>query len=202
MIEKKELLLLFSRARSGEEEAFVEIVNTYENFIYRIAFGVTGQSEDAEDVTQETFLRLWQILEEFEWIDQPDAYIARIAKNAAIDLLRKRKRFPTQPLGVCGEGEEASVWDVPDDDPDHAPDAAILSYERQRELEDAIAQLKETHRQILWMRVTKGMSYAEIAERLEISEGTVRSRLARARIALKKILKKGNFFGDGTSGLM
>ena len=195
----EERLLLFSRARSGEEEAFAEIVTAYENFVYRIAIGITGQKEDAEDVTQETFLRLWQILDEFVWIDQPDAYIARMAKNAAIDLVRRRNRRQTQPfVGEDGEAD-AFAWDLPDDDPDNAPDAAVLSGERQRELENAIAQLKKPHREILRMRVDEGMDYAEIAKRLEISEGTVRSRLARARTALRKILRKGNFFPDNTS---
>ena len=107
----EERLLLFSRARSGEEEAFAEIVTAYENFVYRIAIGITGQKEDAEDVTQETFLRLWQILDEFVWIDQPDAYIARMAKNAAIDLVRRRNRRQTQPfVGEDGEAD-AFAWE-------------------------------------------------------------------------------------------
>ena len=165
---------ILAQARRGELDAFEELVRRYEKRVYAIALRSAGSPEDAADITQDVFLRAWRSIESFRGDSGFSTWLFRITMNQCVDYARhKQSQPPTQPL-VQGE-----------DDEDNS--------ELGRELAAALDEVSEEHRRIVLLRDVSGMSYTEIAEILEISEGTVKSRLARARIALRKVLlKRGN----------
>lgn len=163
-----------TRAQRGEGKAFSELVGRYQDRIYRILVRLTRSEDDALDLTQETFLRAYQGLA--RWL--PDAlfstWLFQIARNLAFDLLRRRKLVEFQSL----EGYDAAAA------PGLQPDAALEAAQRFRMLDAALAKLPHEHREIVLLREIEEMSYEEIAAVLDLSLGTVKSRLARARKAL------------------
>ena len=165
-------------SQQGNSKAFGRIVRSYERAVYRVAYALTRNAGDADDVTQETFLRAWQAIGRFRVGEPLYPWLARIAMNASFSLLRRRKRRPEvalEPLVEVG-----AQW-AGGDDP--AEDAA--SGERNERLSRAFATLSEEHRAVLALRVVEDLSYDEIARALRIPVGTVMSRLSRARAELK-----------------
>lgn len=182
---------LLTAARK-DEKAFEELVLRFERPVFGLASALTGSREDAEDVTQETFLHLWQSLGSWRGDCGARTWVLRIARNAALDLVRSRQIRQTLPLTVTDENGEEVPLDVPDDSPDAAPDAAYLRSLEIREVRAAIAALPPDQREILTLRDIQELSYAELSDLLGLPPGTVKSRLFRAREALKKILIERN----------
>ena len=149
--------------------------------------------EDAADITQEVFLRAWRSMKDFRGDSGFATWLFRITMNQCVDYARhKQSQPPTQPL-VQGEDDEERELPLPDTAP--SPEEHLENSELGRELAAALDEVSDEHRRIVLLRDVSGMSYTEIAEILEVSEGTVKSRLSRARIALRKILlKRGNLF--------
>lgn len=164
----------------GEREAFSELVGRYQNRIYRFILRMTGGREEALELTQDTFLKAYQGLA--GW--QPDAlfrtWLFRIASNTAMDSLRRRKVVQYVPLGE----------DM--DFPDHGetPEAQLQRSERYGILASTLQQLPNEYREILLLREIEEMSYSDIAQALDLREGTVKSRIARARMALIELCKR------------
>ena len=165
-----------ARAQQGDVAAFSELVARYQDRIYRFLVRLTRSPDDALELTQETFLSAYQALA--RW--RPDArfttWLFRIARNQAFDWLRRRKRVEFVAL----EDEQ----DFGFADPAPPPDAALETVQRLRGLERALGRLSTEHREILLLREIEGMSYEDIADVLDISLGTVKSRIARARAGL------------------
>ena len=178
------------RARRGELSAFEELVRKYEKRVYAVALRSSGSPEDAADITQEVFLRAWRSIETFRGDSGFSTWLFRITMNMCVDHARHKQSQPQcQPL-VIGEDAERPI---PDTAP--TPEEYLDNSELGRELAAALDAVSEEHRRIVLLRDVSGMSYTEIAEVLEISEGTVKSRLARARVALRRILlERGNLF--------
>ena len=175
---------ILARARRGELPAFEELVRRHEKRVYAVALRSSGSPEDAEDITQEVFLRAWRSIEEFRGDSGFSTWLFRITMNLCVDHARHKHAQPqTQPLVM---GEEESERPLPDTAP--TPEEHLDNSELGRELAAALDEVSEEHRRIVLLRDVSGMSYTEIAEVLEISEGTVKSRLSRARIALRKVL--------------
>ena len=177
-------------AAKGNTLAFEELVRLHEKKVYALALRMCGNSEDAADVAQEAFLSAWRGLPSFRGEAGFSTWLYRLTSNAAIDQLRKGKR----------QREEASLddGDLPLDVPDRqpGPQEAAESAELQRAVADGLRELSEDHRQILLLREYQGLSYDEIAQALEVDLGTVKSRISRARRALRKILlERGNLSG-------
>lgn len=162
------------RAQRGNQAAFSELVARHQDRIYRFLFRLMRSQDDARDLTQETFLRAYQGLP--RW--RPDAsfstWLFRIARNLAIDLLRRDRHTEFVAL-------EDDAYIV---DPGSGPDAALETVQRYRMLEAALARLPVDHREILLLREIEEMSYDDIAAVLDLTLGTVKSRIARARAAL------------------
>ena len=175
---------IVAQARRGELSAFEELVTRYEKRVYAIALRSSGSPEDAADITQEVFLRAWRSMKDFRGDSGFATWLFRITMNQCVDYARhKQSQPPTQPL-VQGEDDTAP-----------SPEEHLENSELGRELAAALDEVSDEHRRIVLLRDVSGMSYTEIAEILEVSEGTVKSRLSRARIALRKILlKRGNLF--------
>lgn len=189
---------IMSRARRGELSAFEELVRLYEKRVYMVALRSTGTPEDAADITQEVFLRAWRSIESFRGDSGFSTWLFRITMNLCVDFARHKQVQPqTQPL----VGEDETERPIPDHAP--TPEEHLENRELGRELAAALDEVSEEHRQIVLLRDVDGMSYTEIAETLEISEGTVKSRLSRARLALRAILlRRGNLLGAVPSNVV
>ena len=187
---------ILARARRGELPAFEELVRRHEKRVYAVALRSSGSPEDAEDITQEVFLRAWRSIEDFRGDSGFSTWLFRITMNLCVDHARHKHAQPqTQPLVM---GEEESERPLPDTAP--TPEEHLDNSELGRELAAALDEVSEEHRRIVLLRDVSGMSYTEIAEVLEISEGTVKSRLSRARIALRKVLlRRGNLLPSAAS---
>ncbi len=166
---------LIEAAAAGNMGAFSEIVRLYRMRVLRVACGIVGSAEEAEDVAQEVFVKLWNSLPNYQAQSAFDSWLYRITVNAAIDALRKRRR--ELPL----EDELSRTTKEP-------PEEAALRNETRRQVQQAIQALPEAARVTLILREYEQLSYKQIADVLQIPIGTVMSRLNYARQLLKKSL--------------
>ena len=189
---------ILARARRGDIAAFEVLVRQNERRVYAVALRSSGSPEDAADITQEVFLRAWRSIEDFRGDSGFSTWLFRITTNLCVDFARHKQAQPhTQPL----VGEDDAERPIPDPAP--TPEEHLENSELGRELAAALDEVSEEHRRIVLLRDVSGLSYTEIAEVLEISEGTVKSRLSRARIALRTILqKRGNLLPSAASNDM
>lgn len=176
---------LIEKTLAGDKEAFGLLALKYKDRVYNLALPIVGNKEDALDVVQDTFMQALAHLENFRRSSRFYTWLYRIAYNTAVGALRKRKRKPRASLeylneeyGDCFEAQ----GDAPDDDAKRRDDAAILRRE--------LAKLSEEYRTPLILREVEGANYEQIAEILNVPVGTVRSRLHRARIALRERLER------------
>ncbi|MGN0994851.1 MAG: RNA polymerase sigma factor [Butyricicoccus sp.] len=182
--------VLLARAKKGELAAFESIVTTYENRVFTLALRSTGSEADAADITQEVFLRLWKGLSDFRGDSSLSTWLYRVCTNLCVDLARKRA---AEQGAVSLDDDENLRAELPDHTDAGRPEAALENSEVARELQTCLSMLSEEHRRIVVLRDVAGMRYSDIAAALELEEGTVKSRLARARAALRKILlQRGN----------
>lgn len=181
---------LVELAKSGDEQAFETLVKKYETFVCAACLAVLHDREDAFDASQEAFLKVWRSLPAFKGDSAFSSWLYRIAKNTALDMLRAKKRKPAFSL----TDDDDEVRDVPDTSDTVSPEKALLSGEKRTVLANALQKLNEEHRAVIRLRDIEGFSYGEIAEKLGIEEGTVKSRLFRARSALRDILTAENYF--------
>ena len=152
---------------------------------------MTGNPEDAADMTQESFLKAWRSLEGFHFESAFSTWLYRLASNTCLDFLRSVKRRKQFSLTMEDADGETQLLDLPDPAP--TPEASLLSAEESALLGAAMRQLDPEQQRILTLSVVNDLSYTEIAAVLDIKEGTVKSRLARARENLrKKLLQSGN----------
>ncbi len=183
---------LVQRARQGDDDAFAQLMRSCEKLIYNLTLRMTGNHEDAMDLAQEAFLNAWKGLQFFKGDSAFSTWVYRLANNACIDHLRKVQRRRDISLSMPTDPDDDSMPDVPDER--YRPDARLDQQEQRRALEAGLARLSQEHRQVLVMREINGLSYQEIGDILGLESGTVKSRIARARLALRKILlEDGNF---------
>lgn len=183
MMEEKDLIC---RAVRGDAEAFRQLVEAYQTPAYRLAARMCGP-DSAEDVTQEAFLAAWRALPEFRGDCRFSTWLYRLVSNAAIDCLRREKKHRD-----TGDVDDLEL-------PDGGP-----SLQEQAERNDtrdavrrALDRLSPEHRQVLLLRFMQELDYGEIARALNVSEGTVKSRINRAKSKLREVLAAGNFFDAG-----
>ena len=177
--------LLVERAKRGDVEAFEQLIGQHQKTVYNIAYRLTGNHEDASDVAQEAFIRAYSSLAEFRGDSSFATWLYRIVNNACLDELRKRKR---QRLTYIDESVTMDDGEMSRQIADTAdgPEQALERVEIQRAVQESISTLDDEYRVVLVMRDIQGYSYNEIAESLGINLGTVKSRLNRARNALKE----------------
>lgn len=185
---------LVSMARDGNERAFEQLVSIYEKSVFNMAMYITHDREDALDVSQEVFVKLWQTIQNYRGEASLLTYLMTLTKNAAYDLERKKARHRTTSLTLENEDGETVELDLPDRSDEANPEQNYLRKEKIETVRRAINALDRDWREIIIMRDINGMSYAEISGATGLTEGTVKSRLNRARQALKKTLEKWNYF--------
>ena len=179
--------VLLQRARKGEMAAFEALVSAYERRVYSLALRSTGSEQDAADVTQEVFFRAYRALDTFRGDSGFSTWLYRITMNLCVDLARKNSAPPPVSL------DEEQNAEISETRGGYQPETALETNELRRELDTALSLISEEHRRIVILRDVGGMSYADIAAALDLEVGTVKSRLARARAALRKILiERGN----------
>lgn len=163
-----------ARSRQGDRSAFGTLVRRYQDRVYRFVLRMVGSHDEALELTQEAFMRAWQALPDWRPEAQFRTWLFSIASNAATDSLRRRKVVQFVAL------EED--YDVPAEATD--PAVQLQAKQNLRALQAALDRLPHDQREIVLLREVEDMSYGEISAALGISEGTVKSRLARAREAL------------------
>ena len=177
---------LLEATRTGDEDAFAELVGRYRNQITSYIYRMTNDYEEAVDLAQETFVRLYRAADRYQTTHAFSTYIYRIATNLAISELRKRKRrrlVSLTGLLSSGDGREAVDFNPRDERP--LQDVTLVDSERREAVQRAISTLPEKYRAPLVLRDVQGKSYDEIAAILCTSEGTVKSRINRARNFLR-----------------
>lgn len=166
---------------------FEEVVLRYEKKIYNLTYRMLLNEEDAKDLTQETFLRVYSSLASFRGDASLGTYLYRVATNLCLDLIRRRRYSQGLSLEASGvEGERPLLEKLSDER--NGTDQEVERRELQRAVRQAVAALEEDHRAVIILREYNGLSYEEIAQVLEISTGTVKSRLNRAKARLRREL--------------
>jgi RNA polymerase sigma-70 factor (ECF subfamily) len=161
-------------AQRRDQAAYGALVRLHQDRIYRQLLNLTGSREEALELAQEVFIKAWEALPAWRPDAQFHTWLHRIASNVAMDVLRRRKLVQFVPM--------EDDYDAPADQP--GPEAQLLGKQRLRSLDAALARLPHEQREIVLLREVEGLSYDELAAALGIDQGTVKSRLARARVAL------------------
>ena len=163
-----------ARARAGDTAAFAALVRRHQDRVFGFILRMLDARDEAMELTQDVFVKAWQALPGWRPEARFSTWLLQIARNAALDQLRRRRLIQFAPLD--------DGMDVADTAP--GPEARYASRQRQALLENALQQIAAEHREILLLREVEDLSYGELAAVLGIAEGTVKSRLARARAAL------------------
>lgn len=185
---------LIRRAAGKDASAFEQLMRLHEKSVYNICYRMTNSPDDALDLSQEVFLKLWRTLSQYQFDAAFTTWLYRLTQNVCLDHLRREKRRRHGSLTLTAEqtpdeGEELSV-----PDPAPLPEEQLLFREQQKTIQAAMAQLPVEQREVLQLRVVQGLAYEQIAEIMALPVGTVKSRLSRARMQLKQQLQLRNFF--------
>jgi RNA polymerase sigma factor (sigma-70 family) len=175
---------LIAAAQSGQEWAFVELCSRSAKRAFSTIYSVTKNREDAEDALQDSMLRAFQHLRQFDGRSSFATWFTRIGINSALMILRKKRIRPEAPMNVSAEVESWRHWQISGQATD--PEKHYAACERSRNLKQAIGQLPSSLRFVVEQGQMKGYSTKEIADRMGISIPATKSRLARARVALRK----------------
>lgn len=180
-------------ARAGDLRAFEALIARHEQRVYALAMRILRQEQDAEDVTQQTFLSVLEHLGEFRAESSFLTWLLRIATHAALKIIRKRKGLPTISLEeATGDRDGYDTVPHPEYIADwrQSPEELVHQNEIQKLLNEALDQLDEKHRLVFLLRDMEGLSVKETAETLDLSEANVKVRLLRARLQLREHLTK------------
>lgn len=185
----------------GDANAFETLVLEYEKNVYNIALRMTGNSEDAADMTQEAFIKAYNSLQSFRGDSKFSVWLYRIVSNVCLDFLRSKNRRPTVSLSVEDDDGEDAQLDVADES--QSPELLLDRKLTRDSVRRGLDSLPPDYRQILLLREIQGLSYDEIAQALGLEVGTVKSRIFRARKRLCTFLiDDGNISDFSSSGKM
>ena len=172
--------LLLRRAARGDQQAFEQLMTPLEQKIWRICWHYVGEREAASDCGQEAMLRVWRGLDKYRGDCAFETWVYRVAANCCMDYLRKKKRDKSESIEPLREqGFDPA-------DPDPGTEERVIAADEHRRLRECIARLPEDQREALVLTQLEGVSYETAAEQLGVSEGTVKSRVNRAKARLKE----------------
>ncbi len=173
---------LISRCQRGDPEALREIFEQHHHKVYRVAYGVLRQREEALDIVQEVFIKLFRSIKNFRGKSRFSTYLYRMAVNTAIDHVRKAGKSHVSSL----DQEEGFQ---PAEEPERRPDRIFLYKEMEGKVNEALNELPPDQRTAIVLREVEGLSYQEIAETMKSSIGTVMSRLHYGRRKMQELLR-------------
>lgn len=183
-------IALIQAAKEGDLDSFNRLVLAYQDLVYNHAYRMIGEEESADDATQNTFISAYNHLKSFRG-GSFKAWLLRIVTNACYDELRRRKRRPTvplEPMDEDGEEVESARWMT---DPADQPEEQVQRVELQHAIQHCLDNLPGDFRATVIMVDVQGLDYFEAAKAIGKPIGTIKSRLARARLRLRDCL--GNF---------
>lgn len=181
----------------GNVNDFEKLVTAYEKNVYNLALRMVGDPDDAADITQDTFIKAYRALGSFRGDSKFSSWLYRIASNVCLDFLRSRSRRAQTSLSFESEDGETDI-ELPDMSGN--PEEVLMKKLSMEAVRRGMEKLPPRQRQILVLRELCGMSYAELAQTLGLEEGTVKSRIFRARKRLCAILlNDGNISDDAAS---
>ncbi|MBW3622505.1 MAG: sigma-70 family RNA polymerase sigma factor [Armatimonadetes bacterium] len=175
---------LIVRAQRGEAQAFNRLMNLYRERVARLAYHRVGNIEEAQDLCQETFVRVYRALDTFDARRAFSPWLYRIAHHVILDYMRRRKVRP-----VLADPEPGESYESEPDPSAVNPQRSMLTQETLGEVQEAIQSLPENYRTVIVLRFLEDLSYAEVAEALNLTEANVMMRISRARRMLRDKLK-------------
>lgn len=181
---------LIEKSKKGDADAFSELILAYEKKIISFTYRMLGNTEDAEDAAQEVFVKAYRAISGFDGKASFKTWLYKIASNVAMDELRKRKRRNSDKTVSLYTESEDGEYELPLSSEKDEPFEEARKNELQKILQNAIGELKEEYRLVVVMRDVQNISYEDIAKTTGLSLGTVKSRISRGRLSLKKILEK------------
>ncbi|HJV47077.1 MAG TPA: RNA polymerase sigma factor SigW [Bacillota bacterium] len=179
---------LIKKIKKGDRDAFAELVELYKDRVFQVTLRMVGNTQEAEDIAQETFLRVYSNLEHYDPSYKFSTWIFRIATNLSIDHLRKRKQ--TYSLDKEMEGTDGLDLHERLADPTKGPEEILLSGELQGQVQSAIETLSPKYKSIMILRYLEDLSLTEISDIVKLPISTIKTRIHRGREALKKRLKR------------
>ncbi len=182
---------LIIAASSGDTVAFERIVELYEKLVYNTIKLKIKNSEDAFDLSQEVFIKIWRSIGSYRGDCKFSSWVYKIATNTTLDHLRREAHTKSEslPTHIDDDGEE-KVVEIADESTYSSPERTLERNETVITVREAIEQLKPEQREVILLRDIEGYSYEAISEMLELEIGTVKSRINRARGSLKTILEE------------
>jgi RNA polymerase sigma-70 factor (ECF subfamily) len=191
--------LIVQQVLDGDTNAFEELVLEYEKKVYNVALRMVNNQEDAEDITQEAFIKAYNSLSGFRGDSKFSVWLTRIVSNMCLDLIRSRGRRPTISLSV--EDEDGENVELEISDMRQSPETLMDQQLTKESVRRGLKQLPDEYREILLLREIQGLSYEEISAALDLEVGTVKSRIYRGRKKLCDYLIKDGNIPDFTSSV-
>ncbi len=179
---------LIESCKKGDREAFGELISKYERIVYGTVRLKIGKENDALDVSQEVFIKIWRHIAKYRGDCRFSTWVYKIAVNACLDFVRRSKNSVSEPMPtrVDDDGDEVTVEIADENTP--SPESQAENSEKIAAVRKAIERLNPEQREIILLRDIEGYSYDEISEMLHLEIGTVKSRISRARNNLREIL--------------
>lgn len=179
---------LIRKAKNGDVYSFEKLIKDYQINVYNLAFRILGNKEDAYDVSQEAFIKVYKSIKNFKEESSFSTWLYRLVSNTCLDYLKKNKKVKT--LNTTISSNDNQNIDLQIKDNSRTPDEVLETKEEIDMLISALNELSEQHRVVIVLRDIQGFSYSEISKVIKCSEGTVKSRLNRARWKLKDIIAR------------
>ena len=185
--------MLIRRLQQRDEKAFGEVVRLYQHKVYNLVYRMLGNREEAEDVAQEVFVTVFKSIDSFRGEAKFSTWLYRIAANHCKNRMKYLGRRSYKSTGELDEAAEREIFASPNGalrPHVDGPDAVLEGLQMERMVQDGIASLEEEHRSLIVLRDVEDLSYEEIGAITGLADGTVKSRLHRARLALKDYMAK------------
>lgn len=180
--------LLVAKSKKGNFDAFEDLIGSYEKKAYNIAYRIMGNEEDAKDMAQEAFIKIYKSIQNFREESSFSTWLYRIVTNVCLDELRKRKKEKLVPLELNIETDKGTAV-VELSAEKETPEDIFERVEKKQIIQNAIFSLGEDYKTVIILRDIQGFGYEEIAAILNCSLGTIKSRINRARNMLKEKLR-------------
>lgn len=191
--------ILIQKCKSGDIYAFEQLIQGYQKKVFNIAYRILGDIDDASDMSQEVFIKVYKSITNFKEESSLSTWIYRIATNTCLDEVRRKKKAASISMSSTIQLEDGEIT-IQVEDSKPGPDELIAQKETREEINKAIESLNEEHKAVIVLRDIQGLSYEEISSVLQCSLGTVKSRINRARSSLKNILiSERNFYSRMSS---